>query len=266
MFIGLPSPTTQQEVHSTEIVEDKINSIEEKNSTSSNSVSSLAQTIPPNKVYIEATIINPLCEFSHQFLSFPTTPCGSYSIMTVELCAMYNPFDLHCDCGYLKKKNPELFLPIDYEANFEIAGSSKEFTIEPTCGIIKSGERKKLTVIAQPEVPTDIIQDQAKAIKIEEIRRKLIEKRLEKKTTSVKKTKQKKKEKKKRKGKVVEKKDEEKEDEKWNSLDEVPVPENLVVLNYVDYHPAEMYVWRSLEPYSIESSFVCTVHYRNQDM
>lgn len=194
-------------------------------------------------------------------------------MMTIELRALWNPFDLQCDCGYLKKKYPELFAPIDYEAEFEIVGTGSQFTIEPTCGLIKSGERLKLTVIARPQTPADIVEDQAKAIKIEEIRRKLIEGQMEEKAAKKKKKKEEKKEKKVKekkkkdgkkgkKGKVVEKEVEKEEEEDT----EVEVPENMVVLSYLDYFPAEMCVWRSLEPYSIESDFICTVRYHNRDM
>lgn len=230
------------------------------------SVSSFLQLLErgQNSLQIEATIVNPLCELSHQFLAFPTTPCGSYSIMTIELRAFSNPFELRCDCGYLKKKYPELFFPIEYEADFEIVSTGSQFEIEPTCGVIKSGERKKLTVIARPETPDDIVQDQAKVIKIEEIRKRLIEEKLEAKNAQAKKRKQGKK-----KG-VEEKKKGKKEkeavvQESGEDSDEVVVLDNMVVLNYTDYFPAEMCVWRSLEAYSIESGFVCTVRYHNQE-
>lgn len=277
MFIGLPSPRAKEEESVVKIAADE----EEPEQTTAEQESTIPSTVKnflhflgqsQNRLLIEATIVNPLCEFSHQFLAFPTTPCGSYSMMTLELRALANPFELQCDCGYLQQKYPELFVPVDYEADFEIVNTGRQFEIEPTYGVIKSGERRKLTVIARPEIPADIIEDQAKAMKIEEMRKKLLEARLEAMLNAKQKKKGKvKEEKKEKKGKKKKKKEKNVVVEKvvqdsGEDSEEVEVAENLVVLNYMDYFPAEMCIWRSLEPYSIESGFVCTVRYHNQDM
>lgn len=116
-------------------------------------------------------------------------------------------------------------------------------------------------MIAKPEIPTDIIEDQAKAIKIEEVRKQLADGLMEVKTSSVgrkKKERYNKKEQKLIKNKI--------EKNKNDSISEIDVPNNLVVLNYLDYFPAEMCVWRSLEPYTIENDFVCKIRYHNCDM
>lgn len=230
----------------------------------------LYHEISEHKMQIEAKIINPLCEFSHQFLLFPTTPCGSYSVITIEFRALTNPFNLHCKCGYLKKENPELFAKIDYQADFEIVGIGSQFSVEPSCGTVKSGEIIKITVIARPEIPADIVEDQAKAMKIEESRKILIEQTLKAKSTANK-AKVKGKKGKVKKGKKEEgKKNKDKKTKKSSDHEEfsteIDLPEDLIQLNYLDFFPAEMCVWRSLEPYSIESDFICTVNYRNCDM
>lgn len=263
LVIGLPSPRQQDECVN---VEESCLKIEEEKEVFIPNVNSFPSEIHKNKLQIEATIINPLCEFSHQFITFPTTPCGSYSIMTLELRALSNPFNLHCDCGYLKKKKPELFTPIDYVADFEIVGTGSQIVIEPTCGTVKSGERVKITVIARPNTPVDIVEDQAKAMKIEEIRQQWIEEMKREKVAVATKKKGgggKEKVKKEKKGGKKEVKVSEIQEQ---DIYEMEVSENLIHLNYLDYYPAEMCVWRSLGPYSIESDFICTVHYRNCDM
>lgn len=267
---GLPSPRQQEENVN---IEESCRNIDEEIIPSARSFPMKTSDTHKNKLKIETTIVNPLCELSHQFLIFPTTPCGSHSIMTLELRALNNPFNLHCDCGYLKKKRPELFGPIDYVADFEIVGTGSQFVIEPTCGSIRSGGRVKITVIARPETPADIVEDQAKAMKIEEVRRQLIEEKMREKEAAAM---RKKSGGGKKKGKGKEKKEKVKKGGKQGGKKEVvveeqdftemEVPENLIHLNYLDYYPAEMCVWRSLGPYSIENDFICTVRYRNCDV
>lgn len=270
----MPSPRAKEEESVVKVAPDEE---EEQEKTTAEQDSTIPSTVKnflhfleqsQNRLLVEATIVNPLCEFSHQFLAFPTTPCGSYSMMTLELRALANPFELQCDCGYLKQKYSELFVPIDYEADFEIVNTGSQFEIEPTYGVIKSGERKKLTVIARPEIPPDIIEDQAKAMKVEEMRKKLLEARLEAMMNAKqkKKGKEKKEEKKEKKGKKKKKEKKVVVEKVVQESGEVEVADNLVVLNYTDYFPAEMCIWRSLEAYSIESGFVCTVRYHNRDM
>lgn len=121
--------------------------------TTNNSQTSYSETINPeeeedirtSELWIKATIVDTLCELSHQHVVFPATPCGSYSIMTVELKALKNIFDVDCNCGYLKRYSTGLQI-LDYDVKFRILGGTQEIFMEPTCGTLTAGEVKKLNV------------------------------------------------------------------------------------------------------------------------
>lgn len=102
------------------------------------------EEVPPlniinNKIWITATIIDPLCDLSHQYVEFPDTPCGSYSIMSITLTAVNKLADFKCACGYIKEFS-KCKKHLDFDARFEIVGNNSEITIEPVCGRIKNGE------------------------------------------------------------------------------------------------------------------------------
>lgn len=94
-------------------------------------------------IWIKATIIDPLCELSHQYIEFPDTPCGSYSVMNITLQAFNTVGDLKCWCGYAKKFST-CKKHIEYSVHFEIVGDNKEISIEQTCGKLESGQVRTL--------------------------------------------------------------------------------------------------------------------------
>lgn len=79
--------------------------------------------------WLKARIVTPLYEFSHQYVQFPRTACGSYSIMQIELRAVNTDY-------FFKKSKPRF----NYTATFRIQGGGQEITIEPSCGFLKKGE------------------------------------------------------------------------------------------------------------------------------
>lgn len=49
---------------------------------------------------------------------------------------------------------------------------------------------------------------------------------------------------------------------------EIPTPEIIVTddevhVSYFDFYPAEMCVWRNIEPYYITANFTCSINYEN---
>lgn len=92
--------------------------------------------IKTQTLWIEANIIDVLCDFSHQHVYFPATPCGSYTTSSIELRAF--GITLNCYCGYANRfsKNEH---SCDYRANFEIVGDNQNILIEPTCGSLAVG-------------------------------------------------------------------------------------------------------------------------------
>lgn len=140
-----------------------------------------------NRLWIQATILNQFFNFSHQQVQFPDTPCGSYATLTIEL-QPYSQISKACACGYLQKyQEPKIR---DFTARFQIFGRDPQFSIEPTCGVLNLDEvfhtfktisppkkkpiqnifqTKKLTLVVRPEIPDQLIEDQAKALKIEEL-------------------------------------------------------------------------------------------------
>lgn len=64
-------------------------------------------------------------------------------------------------------------------------------------------------------------------------------------------------------------------DSEWSDVpekeEEKPPPEIIVRdsevnLTYLDYYPAEMCVWRSMEPYEITGNYTCTIRYQSEDL
>lgn len=51
-----------------------------------------------NQLRVDATIVKPFCEFSYSYVEFPDTPCGSYSMVHVDLNVVDNIGN--CICGY----------------------------------------------------------------------------------------------------------------------------------------------------------------------
>lgn len=81
------------------------------------------------QLWLRAKIITPLVEFSHQYIKFPHTPCGSYSIMQIQLRAV--------NTDYIFKNSKS---KVNYTVKFKIHGGSEEIKIEPSCGIFKKGQ------------------------------------------------------------------------------------------------------------------------------
>lgn len=85
-----------------------------------------------NQLCVGASVIKPLCEFSYSYVEFPDTPCGSYSILHVDL----NVIDSigNCICGYADDQI------LDYQVHFKLSSDCDQINIEPTCGTIKNGQ------------------------------------------------------------------------------------------------------------------------------
>nr|XP_023018778.1 uncharacterized protein LOC111507668 isoform X1 [Leptinotarsa decemlineata] len=237
------------------------------------------ETITKRQVTVHAKIIRPLLEISSQHVEFPDTPCGSYSTAEIELRALENEIILECD---FLKNNSKLLLP-NYEAWFKITGDNEQIRIEPSCGILKKGEAKKIILIAKPSTLDHVIKDTAKAIKYSEIyemKKREIElarsrSQLKKKSSkalqnvkgskkSVKQRKDKKNDKKKGLGKQntgIDLKSTER-----TVLPEITITDEELEISYLDYYPAEMFYWRSLEPYTLKSKLVCNINYDSPNM
>lgn len=133
-LLDIPEPT---EIPENETIDN--NSSQNENNTK-NSVSTREdEDIKAKELWISAKIVDTLCEFSHQHVIFPETPCGSYSTMTIELRARKNLFDGDCSCGYLKRFSASR-KTLNYSVKFQLIGGSTEIFVEPTCGTINAGE------------------------------------------------------------------------------------------------------------------------------
>lgn len=93
------------------------------------------EEIKTNIIYFVAEIVDSWCEISRQFIEFPDTPMGSYSIMYTEINAFNQSSINECVCGYLKTNRAD-----NFECHFKIFGGSSEIMVEPTCGELKCGE------------------------------------------------------------------------------------------------------------------------------
>ncbi|VEN61858.1 unnamed protein product [Callosobruchus maculatus] len=241
-----------------------------------------SQSIEPSKKYrtgvyltLQAKIVRPLVELSSQYIRFSNTPCFSYSIVEIEITAITNEF------ATTKQSNK---LPA-YEAFFRITGDNADIKVEPSCGVLKNGEKKNIILIAKPTVPEEVILTTARMIRYNEIyERKKQEYEDQKIKKSLKKGKQDKKKGKKdkdgskkdktKKGSPKKEKPKDKKShKKYNSeaSESNPEPEIIVndaeiVIDYLDIFPAEMFYWRSVEPYEISSKLMCTINYRSEEM
>lgn len=248
---------------------------------------------PSSELCFKMGIIDSFCDFSHQIVEMPDTPCGSYSLMKIHLKALNHFLDWDCVCNYLENTS-ECPKKINYQVHFEIFGDSKEIFVEPSCGVLRNGERVAITVVAKPEVPSEVVEDRARLIKTQkmyEAKRmelilkrekefaakmaKLLAKQMEKEKGGKKGGKDKKggKEKKGEKGGKDTKKgksevDVQKEEIKIEMppLPEIVIDENSVVVDYLELYPSELVVWREVVPYFIEANFTCNLTYFDKDM
>ncbi|KAL1502831.1 hypothetical protein ABEB36_007918 [Hypothenemus hampei] len=209
----------------------------------------IVETNSRREVWFKVNLRRPLLEFSHQFVEFPDTPPGSYSMMEVTLSALNREIDQLCN----PMKNR-----LQYKAHFQFYGDSEEIQIEPGCGVLNSGQSIKITLLARPNIPKENIEKTAKQLKYEEILHRKKGKNLKKKNKGLTKTSHKKKMK-----KVKKNSD---KDTKSTNEPTIAVKEDELTLNYLDLYPAEMVYWRSMEPYYIKATFVCLVEYETQKM
>lgn len=216
--------------------------------------------LPGSLNFIARLTVN-WCEVSHQYIEFPDTPMGSYSIMHTYLNAFNKSSTNHCVCGYLKSD----VLP-DYSVHFEIYGGSDDIRIEPTCGDLKKGQvpniphkpdrlinqsyhlqSKKLTLVAKPKSDPDIVAEKADMVKA--VRMALEEEEMKAKK-SIKKKKEK--EKKAKNPKKNKKTDSEK------TVNIVELYKKSAPIT-ADIYRAERELWRCAQSYTIQVHFIIIV-------
>lgn len=95
----------------------------------------IVETESRREVWCKVNIRRPWLEFSQQFVHFPDTPPGSYSTMEIALQALEREIENPC-----AKKRSRL----EYKAHFQIAGGGQEILVEPSCGVLSSGDVSKL--------------------------------------------------------------------------------------------------------------------------
>lgn len=151
-------------------------------------------------------------------------------------------------------------------------------------------QKVTLTVVAKPEIPDYIIREKVESIKrLEIINKQRTEWRIKQdkllaiKLAKIEREKQKKEEKMKKqakknkgKGKKVKSKEGKEElkveNEKLKKkIEPEPEPtfevrEEEIVLNYLDFYPAEMVLWRNFKEYGIEGLFTCIVRYETDNL
>ncbi|GJQ85921.1 hypothetical protein Trydic_g21772 [Trypoxylus dichotomus] len=233
----------------------------------------ILDNINSNKLWLLAAVVDLPFKLSHQYVVFPNTPCGSFSIMSVQLKTGGNTSNHHDD--------------VDTEAHFKISGDNPQITMEPICGDIKSGKSSiDLYLIARPCVPDDVIEEKARYLKrlqiIEEKRKQILQKMEEEKQARLLQEKleferkQKLVQKKKNKDKKGKKTDETHEalendpeptisirTEEDEPLPKITVKPAEVRINFFDLYPAEMVLWRDFEPKTIEANFTVQITYPN---
>ncbi|KAL3271293.1 hypothetical protein HHI36_021783 [Cryptolaemus montrouzieri] len=211
------------------------------------------------ELQLKMHFLKPFYEFSFNHIEFPPTPGASYSIMTTELRPLKNSGRNYCFCGYQGRQKE-----VKCQASFRIAGSTSEVRIEPTCGVLSHGESIKLTLVATPKINDEVVAayafDRRKSAIFQQKMEVEIEKRRE---ISV--HKQKRKSKIKLGKKTIKEKEKETPEGKNELSIHIEVASEEVQLGYLDYYPAEIALWRSIEPYFLNTSFVCYMEYETDD-
>lgn len=95
----------------------------------------IVETESRRDVWCKVNIRRPWLEFSHQFVHFPDTPPGSYSTMEIVLQALEREIE---NPRYRKKSR------LNYKARFQIAGGGQEILVEPSCGVLSSGDVSRI--------------------------------------------------------------------------------------------------------------------------
>lgn len=201
-----------------------------------------------------ARIVRPLLEFSHQYVQFPPTSCGSYSFKEVEIRAFKGVIGSECD---VYKSSGMKTMP-DYEAFFRITGDTDDIKVEPSCGILKTGETKKIMFLAKPSTPQDVIVNIARSLKKAEKEQDIndetydvnyvrpLSSSLSRKSISSSR-------------KQIHRKS-------TYFSNEIKILARINALENSDYYPAEMLHWRTMEPFEIKSRFVCEIRYGGDAM
>lgn len=217
--------------------------------------------------------------------------------MTVKLRAMKHFLDFTCSCGYLTNVS-KIKKHLKYEAIVEVCGNNPLIRVEPTCCNLSSGDVETLVFITRPQLPSDVVYEKAKVLKVQELiekkREEYLLKREKEKVAKLAKQ-MKKKDKKRKKGKGgKEKSDKGKKEKKGGKgkkgkkgkgkkseksdksneevkeiekvLPEFTVDDSEITINYSDLYPAEMAVWKSMDPYFIYGTFTCTLTYNSHEM
>ncbi|XP_030759567.1 cilia- and flagella-associated protein 74-like isoform X2 [Sitophilus oryzae] len=244
----------------------------------------ILETSSRKDIWLKVNLKRPLVELSHQLVEFPDTPCGSYSTMEIFLNMIRKRMELECETLNKKTKHKE-----NITIRFNISSDNSEISVEPRCGIIKTGQSIKLTLLANPLIPKDILDQTAKSIKYQELyemklnefkasqgkkygkQNKNKSKKLSIESTKSKGTVKSKESENSKKGKKTttpkKKIKNEMETDKKDAEEEpvIVIPEKDLEYSYLDLFPAEMVYWRNMEPYYIKANFICKTVYENDD-
>ncbi|XP_033210922.1 cilia- and flagella-associated protein 74-like [Belonocnema kinseyi] len=96
-----------------------------------------------NAIEVYVQIVDLFCEFSEQIIEFPATPCGSFSMTSIQLRGF--------NCSPNENKGKK------YSATYEFKTSSEFIQISPQKGFLKSGDIVKVTFLFAPEIPSHLL-------------------------------------------------------------------------------------------------------------
>ncbi|KAJ8964226.1 hypothetical protein NQ314_005055 [Rhamnusium bicolor] len=140
-------------------------------------------------------------------------------------------------------------------------------------GSVTKSTSKKIILIVKPNTPDEIIMNTAKFLKYSEIyERKKVEYELKRLKDLEKISKKDKKGKKGKDKKAKENTKSKKADKKSKKSPKEERPPEIIVtekelkLGYLDLYPAEMFYWRNLQPYIINTKFTCNIEYKSENM
>ncbi|CAG9854455.1 unnamed protein product [Phyllotreta striolata] len=203
-----------------------------------------------SSITVQSKVVQPWLRTSVQYVEFPDVPYSSYSMADFELRAFNRKFPEET-CVVRKRDNR---LPA-FEAWFKITSDNDDIRVEPSCGILRNGETRRIFIIVQPTVSEDVVADFAKSIKYAEIYAMKME-QFETSRRSDKFKKSKTLTKKFKGGSLL-------STDRETSISEakIHISDSQLQLSPEEYFPAEMCYWRSLQPFVVNSKLTCHVSY-----
>ncbi|KAF7417669.1 hypothetical protein HZH68_000322 [Vespula germanica] len=156
----------------TEDINDEYEQTSFKEENTSSAVSKLDRKmdkrVEKNVIKVSVYIVDTYCELSEQILEFPGTPCGCFSIISIELRAFNMASYPNCSCNVLKKDQSK-----EFTARYEFRCSSRQMSIVPASGRLRSNDLVVIKFIFEPKLSKYAVTKRTQELKASMIAKEL---------------------------------------------------------------------------------------------